>query len=165
MNKHWRRLTWLLFVVYIAAFLKEVFFRLPAPLLAEALASSFGRIGFRLRYSNFTPFATIRYYLGGDPAPRVALENLAGNVLLFVPMGILLPVLFPRLRRFGALMLWAFGISLGVEVIQLLTGWGQFDVDDLLLNLAGAAIGWCAYRSAAGVLRRRQTGERLRREA
>lgn len=106
-------------------------------------------LGDRVRMANVIPLRTIAFYLDGGDTHMAALRNLAGNVLAFLPAGILLPVLFPRLRRMRALLAAAFGASLTVEVVQLLTGFGRFDVDDILLNVVGAAIGWAVWAVAA----------------
>jgi len=74
-------------------------------------------------------------------------QNLAGNVLLFMPLGFFLPLLRPQSNgavRVGAAVA---GSSLLLEVIQLLTGLGGFDVDDLILNVLGGLMGWLALRA------------------
>ncbi|GAA5157492.1 VanZ family protein [Amycolatopsis dongchuanensis] len=78
-----------------------------------------------------------------------AFEQMALNVLLFVPFG-----LFARLlwrRGFAGTVLLGFAASFAVEVTQLTANWGTapfqyriFDVDDLITNTSGAALGWIA---------------------
>ena len=43
------------------------------------------------------------------------------------------------------MLLLGFLLSLGVEVVQLLTRVGTFDVDDVLLNTIGVALGYVVY--------------------
>lgn len=101
---------------------------------------------------NAEPFRTIQLYfrlLLRPPTPtqfRLAVLNLAGNVLLFIPMGWLLPELFPRLRVFYRTILTEIAIIAAVEVAQMLLLVGTCDVDDLMLNTIGAAIGYGLYR-------------------
>lgn len=76
----------------------------------------------------------------------VALANLLGNVLVFVPMGVLLPDLFGKLRRFFPFLSMVSAIVLAVELCQLVTGLGVCDVDDVLLNLLGAVLGYLAWK-------------------
>ena len=105
---------------------------------------------------NLTPLLTIRNYwhvLQNGTAPalvRHCFINLAGNILLFIPFGILLPQCFQRLKNF----FWFFltctaGICL-VELGQLVTLVGSLDVDDLILNLSGAVLGFLLYLPSAG---------------
>ena len=72
--------------------------------------------------------------------------NLGGNVLLFIPIGWFLPALWYRLEKFlPFLLICILAISL-VEVTQLLTLLGFLDVDDLILNVLGMAVGYGLYR-------------------
>ena len=84
-------------------------------------------------------------------ACRHAIRNLGGNILLFVPLGFLLPRLFPRLQSLKNTLLCTAAIILCVEILQLFTLLGYFDIDDLILNTLGSAIGyglhWLAGRS------------------
>ncbi len=67
--------------------------------------------------------------------------NLVGNILIFVPYGFLISM-FTYKGRFGRVFLWSFGLCMGVELFQLVTRVGSFDVDDLILNTLGGVIGW-----------------------
>ena len=91
----------------------------------------------------------------------VIARNLLGNLLPILPMGILLPVLFEKIKRFGWFVLTQFCVITVFETIQLLTTTGSFDVDDILLNLVGAVIGWLlwlvAQRIYAGMQIRHET--------
>ena len=58
----------------------------------------------------------------------------------------LLPVCFPKLRFLMRVLLTVTVLIVCVELIQLLTLVGSCDVDDLILNVLGAAIGFWLYR-------------------
>lgn len=61
-----------------------------------------------------------------------AIKNLAGNMLLFSPMGLFIPLLFgKRIRSFWAFLLVMVVIIIFVEIIQFLTVRGSFDIDDV----------------------------------
>ena len=72
-------------------------------------------------------------------------DNIGGNIIGFIPFGILLPVLFLSLRKIWKTVFTVFCISLLFETTQLLTGLGVFDVDDLILNTAGGLLGYIIY--------------------
>ena len=99
-------------------------------------------------YLNLKPFHTIRLYwrLLTDPIrpilTRLAIYNLAGNILLFVPMGFLLPLVCVRLQRLWKLLLFTAAATAAAEVVQVLLLAGSCDVDDLILNLAGTLMGY-----------------------
>ncbi len=79
---------------------------------------------------------------------RHAAVNLVGNVALFLPLGIFLPKLSFRLNRLWKVLAVTAGIMLLVEISQALTLLGRCDIDDLILNLLGSALGYWVYRWA-----------------
>ena len=104
----------------------------------------------RLRDSvNLIPLVTIREQVNfgtGVYGRRTALRNLAANLLLFVPMGLFLPLLWPKLRHLGkCLGLW-IGMIPTVELVQLLTLQGSFDIDDVILNTLGFLGGFVVFK-------------------
>ena len=70
--------------------------------------------------------------------------NVLLNIALFVPLGVLLPLLWKPFRKWYAALGAGFGVSLLIELTQLLTARGMCDVDDLFTNTLGAMLGWCA---------------------
>lgn len=119
----------------------------------------FGRSGYvdgvpymeQMKY-NLWPFETIRLFWRQlvDPVSpatyRQAIVNLFGNVIMFIPLGLFLPLLFMKKPRLWKTLLWTAGIITLVEVVQLFTLLGSCDTDDLILNVLGAAIGYSLYR-------------------
>lgn len=73
---------------------------------------------------------------------REALINLYGNIGLFIPTGIILPILYKGVNRLWKAVAIGFGMSLTIEILQLLFYERTSDVDDLIMNTAGAAIGY-----------------------
>lgn len=71
--------------------------------------------------------------------------NIVGNVFMFVPTGIILPVIYKKLRSFPRAVLAGGLISLSIEVLQLLFCERMSDIDDLILNTAGVMIGYGCY--------------------
>lgn len=72
------------------------------------------------------------------------LVNLAGNVLIFLPIGLLIPLLWEKRRKFRWAALAGFLTSLLIECLQLFSFRGT-DVDDLILNTLGACAGWLVF--------------------
>ena len=99
-----------------------------------------------IRSVNLRPFKTIGNYIRfSDISRGLAIRNIGGNLLLFLPMGFFLPALFPILRKLWKTVLTIGVLVLSAECLQLLLRRGIFDVDDLILNLAGAVCGYFAY--------------------
>lgn len=70
--------------------------------------------------------------------------NLFGNVLIFVPFGFFMPMA-SKYRSFFITLFYSFGFSLFVELFQLITKVGSFDVDDLFLNTMGGILGYIVF--------------------
>ncbi|MGN7412516.1 VanZ family protein [Paenibacillus sp. SAF-068] len=73
-------------------------------------------------------------------------KNLFGNIVLFMPLGVWIPRLFRRCRSFLIFTFTVILLLLGVEVTQLITRVGSFDVDDIILNTIGAWIGYAGFK-------------------
>ncbi len=76
-----------------------------------------------------------------------AVENLLGNPLLFIPFGIFGSIFFNGNKKI--ILIAAFFFSLSIETSQLLFRLGEFDVDDIILNVLGAWFGillWKKYQ-------------------
>ena len=102
--------------------------------------------------ANFRPFHTIGNYITTLRYPynqqllRQSIINLGGNVILFIPAGWLFPQVWPFLRKFFVFLAFCTGVILLVEIVQLFTFLGCFDVDDLILNLFGMCLGFVLYK-------------------
>lgn len=68
-------------------------------------------------------------------------KNAALNVLLFVPLGLLAPLLWPDLRRLKHMALLALAFSGLIEILQIFT-FRASDINDLITNTLGAVIGF-----------------------
>ena len=75
-----------------------------------------------------------------------AFINLMGNVILFVPLGVFLPVLWKRLQKWWPFFGIVTFLLVSVELAQLFMLRGICDVDDYLLNVFGASIGYLITR-------------------
>lgn len=98
-----------------------------------------------LQYNtNFIPFRSIGEYIRSfvDHSMNydIILQNLLGNLVLFMPMAVFLPCAFPRMYRFRYLVPVMGGILLLVEIVQLVFRLGSMDVDDFILNFSGAML-------------------------
>ena len=95
-----------------------------------------------LTHSNLHPGRSLRAYLD-QPELRDAAKQIGGNLVLGVPFGILLPVVLPRARGILRVIALTAAVMLCVELVQgaLVTG-RAFDIDDVLLNITGAMVGY-----------------------
>lgn len=95
---------------------------------------------------NLIPFHTIQSYAAyvfkGGSVSLVALVNLWGNLALFLPMGILVPILFEPLQKARRFLPFLLVLLFAIEGLQLVTKLGCFDVDDIILNYLGGLFGF-----------------------
>lgn len=89
----------------------------------------------------------------GGEGIKFALINIIGNVLLFCPLGFLLPLLWERYAAWWKTLAVGAGLSVLIECTQLFLIRGT-DVDDVLLNSLGALAGYGAYRIAGFLWKR-----------
>ena len=95
-------------------------------------------IPFRL---NFLPFVNLMDY----EVRREALINVIGNSFLFLPVGIVYPIVYKKLNTHGKIIAAGVGTSLAIEILQLLFFDRVTDIDDLILNSAGYLLGYGIY--------------------
>ena len=137
----------IIYIIYCALMLLGLYIR-PATTSAsltywEDVAAHFNPVPFEtiiyfhrlLRYN--LPFGVYAQVLG----------NLIGNVVLFVPFGFFLVGIKEQTRRpFCKVMLYSSLIIIVIELLQMFTLCGYCDVDDLILNEAGVALGYLIRR-------------------
>ena len=121
------------FILYISLLIYLVFF-----------AESFGRteISGARRY-NLELFKEIRrFYVYRNTLGIYAfLLNVAGNVLIFIPFGFILPIIGKKKANIFKTLLITVIFVFVIECIQFALNVGSFDVDDILLNSIGSLIG------------------------
>ena len=104
------------------------------PLLFDAA----NLLPFRL---NFVPFVNLMDY----EVRREALLNVIGNSFLFLPVGIVFPIVYRKLNTHWKVIVTGVGTSLSIEILQLLFFDRVTDIDDLILNSAGYLLGYGIY--------------------
>lgn len=103
------------------------------------------------RNVNFTPLYTIGNYWKvvsrhtNETVYTHCLINLVGNVVMFIPAGWLIPGIWKGHRNFFQFIATTLAAILIIELTQLLTLLGSFDIDDVILNMAGLILGYLAY--------------------
>ena len=101
---------------------------------------------------NLIPFQTLKLYVRLLQSTqnayllRHAFINLVGNVVMFIPLGFFLPAIWVTMRKFFVCALCTTLVIVTIEALQYLTSLGSCDIDDLILNLPGAMLGWGLYR-------------------
>jgi glycopeptide antibiotics resistance protein len=116
----------------------------------------FSRVPGSGRSFNLIPFASItNYVFSRSPGTeRAAFANVAGNILIFIPLG-LYAWWFRHRAAAWLTMLTVASVSVAVEVIQGVFAVGASDIDDVILNCVGGLIGMLTLWLLSAVLRER----------
>lgn len=125
-----------LFVIYLVMMVYFLFF-----------SERFGRVPSDSYHYNLKPFTEISRYLSYIDTIGVTnvLINLLGNVVCFMPLGFMLPVLSRRKWKLVRTTLLSCLASVIVELTQLVSKLGSCDVDDVLMNTLGGFLGYILF--------------------
>lgn len=127
----------ILFALYVIGLMYFLFF-----------AEKYGRtISERDYQYNLVPLKEIKRFIKyrDELGTFAVITNLAGNVIGFIPFGLIFPIINRRTRNFFLITMLSFEFSLLVETVQLVLKVGSFDVDDIILNTLGGMIGYLIF--------------------
>lgn len=145
----------ILLVVYLIFLFRLIIFKYPVPVIRGIIDEwELGNAKAGVATANLTLFKTIRMYIRYYEKIN-GFDNLFGNILAFMPFGILIPLSFPEMDRWWEALLHSFWLSLCIELFQLVSHFGAFDVDDILLNTIGGLLGFGIFRLVRMLYRRK----------
>lgn len=108
--------------------------------------------------ANLIPFFSVIYAVNSGHTTAMYLIIL--NVIMFVPMGALLPCVFKKAKHFAVTALISLGVTLLIEIIQIFLPGRAFDIDDVLFNAIGAVLGYAFYAAFMRVCRKEKRKKR-----
>lgn len=143
-NKKYMRI---LFILYLLLLMKVIIFKYPLEVMRQIAASWKKEVFWEgLSGANFELFRTIKLYVRHwDNKGINSFGNLIGNIIAFIPLGYLMPRLHKIFENLFLCMATALLFILGIELFQLFSAFGIFDVDDILLNGLGTFIGYLCF--------------------
>lgn len=149
-RNRWR----ILIVLYILVIVKLIIFKYPLSIL-RVIMENWGSESIRsgVHSANFVPFKTIKMYIRYYESLN-SFENLFGNILIFIPFGFFLPKAFVKMNQLFWTLLFSGCFIIDIELFQLVTRFGEFDVDDIILNLLGVVIGFSLYHLIHYILKK-----------
>jgi glycopeptide antibiotics resistance protein len=78
------------------------------------------------------------------------------NMMMFMPLGFLLPLLGIRFRRFTPVLVISLIVTVGIELIQMLSGRGIFELDDIFHNTLGSVAGYLIMQAILNSMTKRK---------
>lgn len=97
---------------------------------------------------NFIPFKTMKSYIKYSGFFHI-FSNILGNILIFMPYGFLLPLLYKKAQSVSAIFRYSISLSIFIEFIQFFIG-RSVDIDDVILNTLGGIVGYLIFRRRKG---------------
>lgn len=73
------------------------------------------------------------------------------NIVLFVPMGLFLPLLYKKYNKFKTVVITGILFSVSIELVQMFN-WGASDINDVMTNTMGACLGYLIYSIISKIL-------------
>jgi glycopeptide antibiotics resistance protein len=109
-------------------------------------------------YGNLIPFHTLAIYLD-NLGSWFWIRNALGNLVLLLPLGLLGPIALAALDRWWRIALVALLVSTAIELTQLLVPDRSADIDDVIVNVAGALLGYAMLKVGRQVLAPQELGK------
>ncbi|PAB59524.1 VanZ family protein [Anaeromicrobium sediminis] len=105
------------------------------------LSPYYGRTTYHVSY-NVIPFSTISEYAFLKYGIRNTIINIGGNIVAFMPLGFLLPLAYNKTNNYIKIFMLALITTCSIELLQYIYRVGTCDIDDIILNLVGAMLGY-----------------------
>ena len=97
---------------------------------------------------------TINTFMHSETGMRNSLRNLIGNILVFMPLGFFIPLLFDKFNNLKKILKVGFLSSLAIELSQLFVGGNVCDIDDVIYNTLGALAGFICYKTFETIIKK-----------
>ncbi|MBO3444961.1 VanZ family protein [Clostridium sp. CCUG 7971] len=111
---------------------------------------------------NLIPFKETISTLTDNHVPiMMPIRNIVGNILLFIPLGLMIPILFEKYNKLSKIFFLGFISSLSIEVVQLFVGDNVSDIDDVIFNTTGAILGLLCYKLLKKVVKKTKLNNTL----
>lgn len=134
-----------LFILYIVLIFLFVVIKIEYPsdidFIKESRENGFWNI-------NIVPFRSIRNDITDysvENIYEIVHHNLTGNIIVYIPFGLLLPLAFKNYDKFTLFITTSIGFITFTEILQFVFMLGYFDIDDIMLNASGCIIGFILY--------------------
>lgn len=112
------------------------------------------------RGANFTGSFNIDFFSGYINAWNKwsisELQLIIFNMLMFAPLGFLLPLFWKKAEKFKVTLFVSIGLTICIEILQLFTGTGIFELDDLFHNCIGSLFGYFCIMAILSIIREKR---------
>lgn len=161
------RILHVIFVLYMIVLMFVLIFKFPTGMVSETFRRmACGETVIRAPMQ-LTPFKTIIDYASQvHSLTDWFIKNLACNIIMFVPLGFLLPMMEKnksaskrgknRKKVVMKTVMSGIGLSVLIEIFQYITCLGQCDIDDVILNALGTIIGVYVWQLSTKIFKKKK---------
>lgn len=149
---HYRREVLLfLFFAYLMMVVSITIFPINTAPREFRMAPGINIIPFKPAFDDFNSMYSRGHWQYFDLFKDMLLRNLGGNFLLFLPLGVGLPLFWQKLKSFKSTLLMCFLSSLSIELTQAILSYAGLiipravDIDDIIMNVLGGVFGYIIY--------------------
>lgn len=137
-----------IFCIYMVVLIFVIVLKLPTTLVTDTFRLWMNGKSVERLKPQLIPFKTIIFYISQVQAVHDwFFKNLAANIVMFIPYGLLSPVFVKRDRNvFLKILVTGCLLSVFIEIVQYVFAIGQCDIDDVILNVLGVLIGLLGYK-------------------
>ena len=99
----------------------------------------------KMNLNLFSSYVEAYHDIGVVLLNNVLLRNLILNIMLFIPLGFLLPLYSDKLKKMYIVVPIGLLATLTIEFTQHFNDYGTFEIDDALNNTIGTLLGYCIF--------------------
>lgn len=133
-------------VVAFIIFLYYIYVLLKTSIFTRLFSNNLMR-GFQLVPFKSAAFSLEAFRNAGSIFLSSGFKTLTGPVFMFLPLGFLLPFIDYRTKKYINIIGIAAALSVAIELLQYITKTGITSVDDFILNIIGASVGFLLYHA------------------
>lgn len=143
-----KRYSKIIFSIYFAFVILVLVLKFPTGLVSGAIKNWMSGGAFVRTEPQLIPFKTIIFYVQQvHSLTDWFIKNLVCNIVMFIPYGFLTPLFMKQCKYMGVKVIVSAALaSICIEIFQYVTAFGLCDIDDLILNVISAILGYWIYR-------------------
>lgn len=96
-------------------------------------------------FSLFSSYREAYHNIDANMMKDTLFRNLILNIMLFIPVGFLIPFYSDKLKKMYRVVLIGFLATVTIELTQHFNDYGVFEIDDVFNNTLGTLMGYCCF--------------------
>lgn len=149
-NNTFKIIVWVILIIYIGIMAKVLIVKSSPRGIVESIKEvTVPEVERRIKQGSYIPLNTIGEYFSDEEVDGDKANEIAVNLLLYIPLGFLVPILMKSNRDFSNISMAIITFSITLSIVGILGGFEVFNIDWLILNTLGGIIGFLIYKVGA----------------